>query len=781
VAITSKSAEEARHISSLIFCSVVVLQIIGLSIALDSGIFEFLYFLAITCSQIYGGLLVLSAIDKTEVRRSLPEAITLGFIVGSASAVIAQLLLRDLIGIRWPISPYIPIVLGVLGTVVKRRRLDCIRISTSEIETLIWLLLPVPTLFSAYNWPIFVFVALPTGLLLLKSGGISTKNLVCRSTAILAFGSTAVWSLTSRNVVNGSGISRVISDDARFDLAHAIGVSTWGISSNIEFSHQTLSYYKIAYLWIGPILAPIGESAINIIEHAVPMFLVVLLSFALWTLAMRLFNSTRIAGLASSILYIQVLLPDSIQVNLRVVHLLGLVFLIAVLSVCLRSTQVDKLGNLLLFLTSGFFVAGTRLQFLPQVFLSCVFVVQNQKLQRRALKSIFGACLALGTGVLLAVLVFSGGIGGNEHNQLIFASSKWPFSISDLFLVSAMLILSTTIPFLWISVGQNRYLTQYLVLSVLIFFACQFLFPHLFLRDIDFFVAHYLVSAPIIGYFVFTSLDALRKRSGSKYSIGIFAAVGLVFRISYDIFHYGMHRDNLLFRFATWLTRRDIYLNLSFAVTVLICALLVPRILKTSIRKRHAIALGVFVANLGVFAATSVNPLLDATFNNESLFSKTEDELVQRWEDGERRFGIAIADSLSDSSEIIASNFGVFDDNGIFDDYRVQLIVDRQFYITGRFSYFRNQFPKLFRIDIDDPRSHKVRSYQDELIRRFDTSINFALRPSKEYLNNMTSQGVTFYIVDIERTPLRTWEPWATTEFINDKVAVLRLARSPAN
>ncbi|MFM9122590.1 MAG: hypothetical protein ACKOQX_06945, partial [Actinomycetota bacterium] len=71
--------------------------------------------------------------------------------------------------------------------------------------------------------------------------------------------------------------------------------------------------------------------------------------------------------------------------------------------------------------------------------------------------------------------------------------------------------------------------------------------------------------------------------------------------------------------------------------------------------------------------------------------------------------------------------------------------------------------------------------YRDELIRRFETSINFAVQPSEQYLTNMTNQGVSLYVVDLERTPLRSWEPWATTEFINDKVAVLRLAKSPTS
>jgi hypothetical protein len=40
----------------------------------------------------------------------------------------------------------------------------------------------------------------------------------------------------------------------------------------------------------------------------------------------------------------------------------------------------------------------------------------------------------------------------------------------------------------------------------------------------------------------------------------------------------------------------------------------------------------------------------------------------------------------------------------------------------------------------------------------------------------MLNQNVKWFVVDLERTELRDWEPWATTRFINDKVAILELA-----
>jgi hypothetical protein len=40
----------------------------------------------------------------------------------------------------------------------------------------------------------------------------------------------------------------------------------------------------------------------------------------------------------------------------------------------------------------------------------------------------------------------------------------------------------------------------------------------------------------------------------------------------------------------------------------------------------------------------------------------------------------------------------------------------------------------------------------------------------------LNEKNVKWFVVDLTNTPLRDWEPWATTRFMNDKVAILELA-----
>jgi len=501
------------------------------------------------------------------------------------------------------------------------------------------------------------------------------------------------------------------------------------------------------------------------------------LSFALWTFSMTMFNSLKVAGLSSSLLYLQVLLPDSIQINLRVVHLLALIFLIAGLSTCIQIPQIATINSFFIFLICGFFIAGTRLQFFPQVLLACVFAFRNQQLQIRRPKTILGAGFAMAIGALFAVLLFSGGPDGNAHNELFFAASKWPFTMRQQVSVALTFILSLIVPFLIVAANLSRNHFRYFSLSIFIFVGSQFFFPHLFLRDIDFFVGHYFACAPIISFLIFQSVHAFLKRKKVLFIFAVLTVNGLLFRILFDAYHFGEHRGNLLFKAITWLSRREIYLSFSFAVVTFLLILFLSIFFDNFQIRRSPIALGYFAANLGVFVATSLNPFSDAIFNNESFSTRELNPVVERWESRALIDGLLLAKFSTSSDEIIATNFGVFEDKYGIDDFRFQILVDRQLYLTAKYSWLKMNFSAMF----DASESEVSVGYRSELIRRFETSINFAVQPSEQYLTNMTSQGVSLYVVDLERTPLRSWEPWATTEFINDKVAVLRLAKSPTS
>ena len=83
-------------------------------------------------------------------------------------------------------------------------------------------------------------------------------------------------------------------------------------------------------------------------------------------------------------------------------------------------------------------------------------------------------------------------------------------------------------------------------------------------------------------------------------------------------------------------------------------------------------------------------------------------------------------------------------------------------------------------VQIDYPRhvTHQTERQRKELL-RFNTSFRFPITPSNFDLNNLRKENVKWFVVDLGNTPLRDWEPWATTRFMNEKVAILELAQAP--
>ena len=62
-----------------------------------------------------------------------------------------------------------------------------------------------------------------------------------------------------------------------------------------------------------------------------------------------------------------------------------------------------------------------------------------------------------------------------------------------------------------------------------------------------------------------------------------------------------------------------------------------------------------------------------------------------------------------------------------------------------------------------------------KLAPRIEASLGFPVTPSLESAKFLNDSGVRWLIVDLARTPLRSWEPWATIRFINSRIAILEL------
>ena len=134
-----------------------------------------------------------------------------------------------------------------------------------------------------------------------------------------------------------------------------------------------------------------------------------------------------------------------------------------------------------------------------------------------------------------------------------------------------------------------------------------------------------------------------------------------------------------------------------------------------------------------------------------------------------------LRDNSSDE-DVVASNFGQGKDAPYDDDFRVQLSLQKQMYLTGPQYQLLDRYDSNQRTKNPNLISKQGLQYLERLRTRFLTSVEFPVRPSGKFLQNMLEQNVKWFVVDLERTSLRDWEPWATTRFINDKVAILELA-----
>jgi hypothetical protein len=161
-------------------------------------------------------------------------------------------------------------------------------------------------------------------------------------------------------------------------------------------------------------------------------------------------------------------------------------------------------------------------------------------------------------------------------------------------------------------------------------------------------------------------------------------------------------------------------------------------------------------------AMTSREFLRDSSSTSPALIF---DEATQsrRWLHTSRIAAFDASRSLIRSGPTIATNFGNYESDGPNDTYLVPIELRAR-------SYLSPSYP--------DPTVENESSSELSYLvatRKF-ISINFPVQPDALMLRDLQQAGVKWFIIDLERTELRDWEPWATTRFINDKVAILELA-----
>jgi len=302
--------------------------------------------------------------------------------------------------------------------------------------------------------------------------------------------------------------------------------------------------------------------------------------------------------------------------------------------------------------------------------------------------------------------------------------------------------------------------------------------------DSVFIFPYLIVLTPLIAILVVNNSIANKQYAVENFKLGIIAVFsGIIFKICYDMFQRNHEYENYWKRLLSIIFKNQLLMTLSLFI---FCAIISAYFTRLHTNQRFktfigCLVLAVVTSNTGILIGNQIRPITEYIRFGEIFWAGETDPLLSRWDDQNLLVGLNQTNTLSQANEIIASNFGLSRGNGFRDGLRIQIEIPRSIYISGNYDYYLNSFPlqltQTYLAKSDHTR--KVSDWAGMISERVNTSMDFPNYPSRDLLANLRKENVKWFVVDLGNTPLRDWEPWATTRFMNEKVAILELAQSP--
>ena len=759
------------------FCLVLLVEVFGLSVALGGPWIEVSYFLLVVVSQTVAGAYIWAQLRKDELRLPIPELLAMGFAIGSSTAAISQLFLRDLLGVRLMISPYVPIIAVAIWLIFKRSPRLAVEITHTDSTTLLWLLFPAPLALSHYVWLLLPAYLAPLllFLLLLRRAHIEVitrniKKIVAVATLILAlFTNYVISALTNVSP------SRVLAEaDLLFDVGHAVTFANFGINENIAMAGQNFQYYKFSHLWLGPILLNTTEVGITVATTIIPLLFLLMIGMALWTLTYYFSNSNRAANIASVLFFALATIPEPILLEIRIAYLFPYFILICGGVIILKHSTVNSVTTYTLITFTVFVVTYSRIFLLPALMVFTTTAFLRPPLAKKGLLNkvtLLTTSYVVGSSFAIFLLFFTKeSVALREAVQIPRTSSL--VSFANAFTLYGLIILFGASIF-----KANRLLQTFTLCSIAVMFSLHLLVPRQLPSGTTFLLPLLLNMVPILATTIHSKFQKWSPMIKLNIALAVTASVtGFAFSSFYFKYQYIVEPGSVLMNAYWWLFIRQLHSsNIEFTtlrlqvfelLPILFILLFLFSIMQKSRRSFDGAFTLVVVAVLfgNSIAITARHFLLDPSSTSPALFAD-EASQSRRWLDNSRTTALDTARSLIKSGSTIATNFGNYETDGPNDTYLVPTELRAR-------SYLSPPYPDP---TVDDEKSEKLNSL---ISNRKSISINFPTAPSDLMLRDLAEVGAEWFIVDLERTELRDWEPWATTRFINDKVAILELANS---
>ena len=764
--VESDNSESNSLREVLLFCAVLVVEVYSLAVAFGGPFFEVGYFLLVVISQTTAGAYIWAQLRRTDKSLPLPELLAMGFAIGSASAAISQLIIRDLLGIRLFLSPLVPIIGVAIWLVAKRNPRLPVTITHANTNTLLWLLFPAPLAMSFFIWMLHLIFIIPIFILTV----VILKRKIA-SYFLLIFGLSAIstiFGLLMRFTHPVSVAVGLIGFDEIMDEGFAIGFSNWGLSEHIGRAGDSFAYYKLSHVWLAPILEFTHSSPMIVSTTAMPLIVFTFIGLSLWATSFHIFKSSTAAGVSSVLVFAQNALTEPDNLAIRVAQCLVIVYLLTGLIALRKAWNTDFQESLVVALVF-FVLISTRTQF-GVIVLSGFFLHKAILFLRR--KVSFRHCIFVIAAIVLSLLS-SFLIFFNEPAHAVGA----PNQNSEFALIGLLISfvgVRSIIPLLTMKRDKNNQLDFLIVIimsSVLIFF----LISLATLAN-----SPSLTIALLASVLVSNDVSKLRKSLTRMSFISILVSAvsfGFLLRLFYDLYKWTDKTNTRVFLkpFVALATDGK---YVAVFTTAPFLALITLLLLWFKFRQqpfiwRPIILLTALSMSLGISIAATYRSLTGHYRYNIGLAGEIEPDSPMAW---------YVETDRLDALEWMRNNTrrdDIFAQNTSLPDYR-STAYSSSLIISGsvhRRAFIEGTYGAALQYDYASHVSHQTEQQRNEIL-RLSTSYSFPITPNETMLKILQSYYVKWFIVDLGNTELRDWEPWATTRFMNEKVAILELNHS---
>ena len=754
--------------TALQFVSILVLQTCCLSIALGAPWRETIYFTFLVLLQVLSGAIAWTHLRSQVSEFSLPELIVFGFTIGYGVVGICQLILQPLVPHAYLVSVFSPAVLAIVLTLLRRKTRSAISIVHGGKSVLSPILFAAPLAMSFSVFELIPIYILPLSLFLVISRRLSSIRSVHKLRAEPTFVLLSVFIILLSVVFSqlSAGIRKapaglsLLGDDELFDFAHSRGYTLWGINENINFVGDNIRLYKFAQVWLGTLLES-APSSVLLISTLIPVFFFTLISLGFWSLTFAISKSLTAANIGAIIIFLQASLPEPYMIERRPLYLISALLIVVGSNFCLDYMNNSNSRYFLLLTIFSFVFFSTRIQYATLLFFSfLVFDLLRLRKGSVSLRNVLFKILCLATGSITSFFVFyHRGIANTEEISIRNLNESLSSLANSL---GFRVILLLTIFAILVGL-KPRY--QLSVVIVIVSFLFYLLVPghETWRYPIEVVL---IASAPLVAVLLSQFLPLLTQKR--LIFIFLFAlSFGFANRVLYDLLKWRRLDDvTQLFEFLQKMTIEGWpqfwFSGVQLSVLVILTTVTIRRF-KRSIFLGSCVLL-VVSYYFGVLLATDLRAFTSNGTVSASVLVHSPTPTTRWVEQGDYSSALEYFVSTSETDDIFATNVHKYDED--YSRYGSSLIITS---LSGRRSFA--EAPNFDRSTPSDP--------NDQFFVRTRVSIEFPRTPSATNFTILQDANVKWFIIDLDNTEVRNWEPWAKVRFINNKVAILELASNP--